>query len=190
MTALTRAGREPTPICCYTKWDVPVLEQQQGKNKWLCRIHDFKPTLAANGQRDSRRMNAVKVSAATGDYQLTMREVNRFPCRFGMFPDVFKDAWLRERVLMPIYDYECNKCHHRLSWRRASPRTAAPNARNVRVRPAGSLHRCRSFLKVPVFTSQTIRKITRLYAREKWHRSKAEKKVETAKPAVAPKKDW
>jgi len=41
--ALTRAGRESIPPAFTQRRMCLFLEKKEGINKWLCRIHDFKP---------------------------------------------------------------------------------------------------------------------------------------------------
>ena len=51
------------------------LERKEGKAKWLCRIHAFKPDACRSGQPVLRKKNAVKDLAVIGDYQLMIRGI-------------------------------------------------------------------------------------------------------------------
>jgi putative FmdB family regulatory protein len=80
---------------------------------------------------------------------------------------------------MPIYEYECEKCHSRFEMRRNFGEDCGANCPNCRGKA------CRIFTSVPV-----IFKGSGFYVTD--HRksegvSSAEKKVGSAEPAISPK---
>jgi putative FmdB family regulatory protein len=91
---------------------------------------------------------------------------------------------------MPIYDYECNKCHHRFELKKSFTEDSSAKCPECKGKASRIITSVPVIFKGSGFYVTDHKKNNPASTPEKNDTTpKAEKKVETAKPAVAPKKD-
>ena len=91
---------------------------------------------------------------------------------------------------MPIYDYECNKCHHRFELKKSFTEDSSAKCPECKGKASRIITSVPVIFKGSGFYVTDHKKNNPASTPEKNDTApKAEKKVETAKPAVAPKKD-